>query len=146
YVFVGFTDEERGKVGSHYYAQRMTKEEVAATEAMVNMDTLGLAPPEIWVTGSDKHLSGLFAGLARQMNVPVTGVNVDRIGSTDSEEFMERKIPSITIHSLTQEAWNARILHTGKDRIRAMRLDDYYQTYRVLAAYLALLDERAGGN
>src|SRR6266852_6949657 len=40
YIFIGFTDEEKGEVGSHSYAQRMTKEEVAATDAMVNMDTL----------------------------------------------------------------------------------------------------------
>jgi hypothetical protein len=35
----------------------MTKEEVAATDAMVNMDTLGLAAPEVWTTHSDKRLS-----------------------------------------------------------------------------------------
>jgi len=35
YIFIGFTDEEKGEVGSHSYAQRMTKEEVAATDAMV---------------------------------------------------------------------------------------------------------------
>jgi len=43
YIFIGFTAEEKGEVGSHFYAQHMTKEQVAATDAMVNMDTLGLA-------------------------------------------------------------------------------------------------------
>ena len=68
---------------------------------------------------------------------------MEQIGSTDSEQFAARKIPSITIHSLTQETWNARILHTSKDRISAVRLDDYYQTYDLLAAYLAFLDGSA---
>ena len=40
FVFIGFTDEEKGLLGSSFYAGHMSKEEVAATDAMVNMDTL----------------------------------------------------------------------------------------------------------
>ena len=119
----------------------MTKENVATTDAMVNMDTLGLAPAEIWASHSDRKLHGALLYVAKQLNLPVTGVNVERVGSTDSEQFAARKIPSITIHSLTQETWNARILHTSKDKISAVRLDDYYRTYQLLSAYIALLDE-----
>jgi Zn-dependent M28 family amino/carboxypeptidase len=140
YIFVGFTDEEKGEVGSHFYAGRLTKEQIAATDAMVNMDTLGLAPTEIWASHSDKRLSSALLYIAKQLNMPVGAVNVEHVGSTDSEQFVAVKIPSITIHSLTQETWDARILHTSKDKISVMRLDDYYQTYRLLAAYIAFLD------
>jgi Zn-dependent M28 family amino/carboxypeptidase len=140
YVFVGFTDEEKGEIGSRSYAGHMTKEEVAATDAMVNMDTLGLAPTEIWASHSDKKLGSALVYIAKQLGLPVKGVDVDQIGSTDSVQFAAREIPSITVHSLTQETWNARILHTSKDKISAMRLDDYYQTYSLMAAYLAFLD------
>jgi Zn-dependent M28 family amino/carboxypeptidase len=143
YIFIGFTDEEQGEVGSRFYVHQMTKEQVAATEAMVNMDTLGLGPTEVWASHSDKRLTSALAYIAKQLNVPVTGVNVEQVGSTDAEQFAERKIPRITIHSLTQESWNAHILHTSKDKISAMRLDDYYQTYRLLAAYVAFLDQVA---
>jgi putative aminopeptidase FrvX len=144
YIFVGFTDEEKGEVGSRFYAGQMTKKQVAATDAMVNIDTLGLAQTEIWASHSDRRLSSALVYIAKQLGLPVKGVDVDQIGSTDSVQFAARKIPSITIHSLTQETWNARILHTSKDRISAMRLDDYYQTYGLLAAYLAFLDRVAG--
>ena len=40
--------------------------------------------------------------IGSQLNLHVTGMNVEQIGSTDSEQFAERKIPRITIHSLTQ--------------------------------------------
>ena len=143
YIFIGFTDEEQGEVGSRFYARQMTKEQVVATDAMVNMDTLGLAHTEVWASHSDKRLLGALVYIAKQLNVPVTAVNVDQVGSSDAEQFSERKIPRITIHSLTQETWDARILHTSKDRISAMRLDDYYQTYRLLAAYVAFLDQIA---
>ena len=140
YIFIGFTDEEKGEVGSHYYAKEMTKEQVATTDAMVNMDTLGLATTEIWATHSDNRLTNALIFLADRLKMPVTGVNVEQVGSTDSEQFAARKIPSITIHSLTQQAWNDGILHSPKDKISAIKLDDYYQTYRLIATYLALLD------
>lgn len=144
YIFIGFTDEEMGLVGSHFYARQMTKEQVAATEAMVNMDTLGLAPTEVWVSHSDQRLTRTLMYLAKQMNMSVAGVNFEEVGSTDSEQFAARKIPSITIHSITQENFNAHILHTSKDKLSALRLDEYYETYRLLAAYLAFLDQTAG--
>jgi Peptidase family M28 len=144
YIFIGFTDEEKGEVGSHSYVHRMTKEEVAAADAMVNMDSLGLTLPEVWASHSDKQLTGALIFIAKKLNVPVTGVNVDQIGSSDSVQFSERKIPSITIHSLTQETWNAHILHTSKDKLSVLRFDDYYQTYRIIGAYLAFLDQVAG--
>src|SRR6266576_2446785 len=71
YIFIGFTDEEKGLVGSHFYARQMTKEQVAATDAMVNMDTLGLGSTEVWASHSDKQLTGVLAYIAKQMNVPV---------------------------------------------------------------------------
>lgn len=143
YIFIGFTDEEKGEVGSRFYVRQMTKEQVVATDAMVNMDTLGLASTEVWLGHSDKTLTNALVYIAKQLNAPLTAVNVEQVGSTDAEQFSERKIPRITIHSLTQESWNAHILHTSKDKFSAMHLDDYYQTYCVLGAYLAFLDQVA---
>jgi hypothetical protein len=143
YIFVGFTDEEKGEIGSRFYARQMTKEQVAATDAMVNMDTLGLAPAKVWATHSDKNLIIMLFQVATILNTSVTAVNVEQIGATsDSEQFAERKIPRITIHSLTQKTWDARILHGSKDKLSAINLDDYYQTYRLVAAYLAFLDQK----
>lgn len=138
YIFIGFTDEEMGEVGSHFYAKQMTKEQIAATDGMVNMDTLGLAPTEVWAGHADKNLTNVLTYVARQLKLPVTAVSVEHAGA-DSEQFEARKIPSITIHSVTQAT--ADILHTSKDKISAMRLDDYYDTYRLLTAYVACLDQ-----
>jgi aminopeptidase-like protein len=141
YIFIGFTDEEKGEVGSHFYAQHMTKEQVASTEAMVNMDTLGLAPPEVWASHSDKSLTSVLAYIGSELKIPVTVQDVERVGSTDSVQFSARNIPSITVHSLTQQTYDAGILHTSKDKLSAMRLDDYYQSYKLLATYLVFLDQ-----
>jgi len=132
-------------VGSSFYVHQMSKVDIASTDAMVNIDTLGLAPTEIWGSHADKRLNSAIAYVARQLNMPISSVNVEGVGaSADSESFADRKIPSITIHSLTPEAWKAHILHSYKDKLSAIRLDDYYESYRLIAAYIAFLDQVAG--
>jgi hypothetical protein len=66
YVFIGFTDEERGEVGSRFYARQMTNGQIAATDAMVNMDTLGLAPTEVWASHSDKRLTSILVSVTHR--------------------------------------------------------------------------------
>jgi putative aminopeptidase FrvX len=145
YIFIGFTDEEKGEVGSHFYARQMTKEQVSETDAMVNMDTLGLAPIEVWANHSDKRLTAALIYIGKRLNLPVTGVSVDQIGaSSDSVQFSDRKIASITIHTLTQDSWDAHILHSSKDKLSAINLDEYYKNYNLIAAYVVFLDQVAG--
>jgi putative aminopeptidase FrvX len=140
YVFIGFTDEEKGLVGSRFYARNMTPEQVAATDAMVNMDTLGLAPTEVWTHRSDKRLTLALFQVSKLLELPLRGVNFENVGSTDSESFTKLKIPRITIHSLTQKSENEQILHSHKDNLSAINLGDYYDTYHLVAVYLAFLD------
>lgn len=142
YVFVGFTDEEMGLVGSNFYARKMTREQSAATAAMINLDTLGLAPSEVWLNRADKRLAAALYGVATLLNLPLTAVDFDQVGSTDSESFRRRKIPSLTIHTLTQKSENEQILHTRRDKLSAMNLDYYYDTYHLAAVYLVYLDQR----
>jgi putative aminopeptidase FrvX len=140
YIFIGFTEEEAGLVGSRFYASRMTREQLAATDAMVNMDTLGLASTNVWLNRSDKRLVLALGSVAKLVDLPVSGVNFEQVGSSDSESFAARNVPTITIHSLNQKAHNARILHTSRDKLAAVQLDDYYETYRLMAVYLVFLD------
>ena len=142
FVFVGFTGEESGLVGSMFYAGQLTPEQRAKIAGMVNMDTLGLGPTKIWATHADPPMLSGMAAIAQAMKLPIGVVNVDQVGLTDSESFAQYKIPRITIHSVTQETWP--ILHTDKDKLSAIKMDDYYMTYRLLAGYLAYLDGYLG--
>jgi len=65
-------------------------------------------------------------------------MNVGKAGGADADSFQERHMPTITIHSMTNETWP--ILHSRRDQMTAMSLTDYYDTYRLIAAYLAYLD------
>ena len=138
FVFIGFTEEERGLIGSKFYAARLTKEQRVKTRAMVNLDTLGLSDTKVWASRADPDLLKALFGVADSMHLPLQIVNADRMGTADSESFARVKIPSITIHSITEET--LPILHTSRDRWEAVRLDDYLETCRLIAAYLAFLD------
>ena len=105
---------------------------------MVNLDCLGLSPTKVWVKGSDRKLVAMLRGVAKALNLSLEGVNVDYVGTDDSQSFARRKIPSISIHSLTQET--LPILHSIRDNLDAIRRGDYYDTYRLVAAYLPYLD------
>lgn len=103
FVFVGFMGEEQHLEGSGYYAEHLSQEQRDRIKAMVNMDTLGLGPTEVWVTHADDMLVRYLNGMAKALGLPLSGVNVDKIGTTDSESFARYKIPRITIHTLTQD-------------------------------------------
>jgi Zn-dependent M28 family amino/carboxypeptidase len=140
YVFIGFADQEKGAVGAQYYAQHLTKEQVGSTSAMVDMEMLGLGPAEIWASHSDDHLIGQLLYVAHLLDSSIVGTNLDQFTHSDSEGFAKRKIPRITIHTLTQEVWDAHIIHTPKDNLSVIQPEEYYQTYSLIAAYLAFLD------
>lgn len=135
--FVAFTGEEKGLLGSRAYVRHVVKTHEPVI-AMVNMDTLGLAETEVWVSHADPKLAHLMEVAAETVKLPVSGVNVEKVGSSDSESFRAKKIPAITIHSLTSAT--LPILHSPRDRIEAIDRDKYYRTYRLVLAYLALLD------
>ncbi|MBZ5645770.1 MAG: Zn-dependent exopeptidase M28 [Acidobacteriia bacterium] len=138
FVFVGFTAEEQGLVGSKAYADGLSKEDRANIRAMVDIDTLGLSSTKVWATRADKKLLAELVRVAQTMKLPLQAVNADKVGAADSFSFDKYKIPTIAIHSITQETW--RILHTDKDTLAVLHMDEYYDTYRLLAVYLAYLD------
>jgi hypothetical protein len=138
FIFVGFTGEERGLLGSAYYVQQLSPEQIARIEVMVNLDTLGLSPTKIWVTQSDPRLVNALELLARSMNLPVAGLNIDGFGESDEESFIDKKVCAVVVHSLTPQT--AHVLHHPDDNPSALRFDDYYDTYRLMAAYLTVLD------
>lgn len=85
----------------------------------------------------NKRLAAAFANVTKSLGMPLLAVNVEQVARDDSLSFRDRKIPVISIHSVTQETFP--ILHSVRDQAAAIRMDDYYATYRLITAYLAFL-------
>jgi len=140
FVFVAFSGEEKGLVGSRYYADHLSADQRAQIEAMVNFDSLGLGPTKVWASHADKMLLAALLKTASTVKLPVSTVNVEEVGATaDSESFAHYHIPRITLHSVTQETWP--VLHSPSDNLDAISLSDYYDSYKLVARYLVYLDD-----
>ena len=139
FVFIGFTAEEEGLVGSRNYVHHLSKQERAQIHAMIAMDTLGITPTKVWSSHSDKTLLYYLVNVSQSLNLPISGMNVDYVGDTDSSPFRDAKIPTVTFHSITTETWH--ILHSDKDDIKAIDQKAYLDSCRLIAAYVAYLDE-----
>jgi len=138
FVFIGFTLEEEDLTGSRFYAKGLTPVQKAKISALVNMDSLGLSPTAVWVSHADPELVKMAGGVALATKLPLRAINVDKVGESDAEAFAALHLRSITFHSLTQQT--LEILHSKRDTIQAIHVDDYYDSYRFLAAYLAWID------
>jgi Peptidase family M28 len=142
FVFVGFSAEEKGLIGSAYYVEHLPPEQRGRIEAMVNLDSLGLGPTEVWATHADQTLLNVLAATGTASRLPISPMNVDNLGTADSESFARYRIPRITLHSVTEETWP--ILHSVRDQLSAVKMKDYYDSYHLIAEYLAHLDDTLG--
>lgn len=144
FFFISFAGEEKGLVGSRFYVKNLESVQVDKIKAMICMDTLALGPTEVWVNRSNPELALALRRIALSLKLPLYRSDVENVGESDEEAFIQRKVPTITIHSLTQET--LPVLHNEKDNYRAVHFGDYYQSYRLLSAYLAFLDQGAALN
>ena len=139
YIFVAFAAEESGLEGSRTYVNKLTREGRRAIRAMINIDSIGMTPPKIWGHRADPRLRDAYQRVASALQIQPASVNVERVGDDDAHSFIDAKIPTLSIHSLTQDT--LRILHSPSDKISAIHMDDYYSTYRLTATLLVYLDD-----
>jgi Zn-dependent M28 family amino/carboxypeptidase len=138
FEFVGFAAEEKGLWGSQTYVKSIPKSDRAQIAAVITLDSIGLTPTKCWPNGSSPELMRYAAIIARTLKLDFQGINVDRIGTTDSESFRKAHIPVLSLHSVTQETW--RLINNPSDVWSAVSWQDYYDSYKLISALLAYLD------
>jgi Zn-dependent M28 family amino/carboxypeptidase len=93
-IFVAFGKEESGLLGSRAMVKAIKKEDVEQYCAMVNIDSLGMAAPQVPVNLSSSSLVGRVVDLAQRMKIPFNKVIIDN-AMADSISFISKKIPAI---------------------------------------------------
>lgn len=139
-VFVAFGREEKGLVGSRAMTSAIPEEQLAGYCAMINIDSLGLGPPQVADNMSSKPLANFTEALAKEMEIPFAHASIGRANS-DSSSFVARKIPAVTIHGLDNQ-WQ-RILHSRRDRPDKVNAASVYLGYRLALGMLVRLDRAA---
>ncbi len=138
FVFAGFTDEEKGLVGSYFYVSQLGKEQIQRIAAMINFDSVGAGPTEVQQSTADEVLLHKLMDVTDMMKLPLSLMNVEQVGTSDFASFSSKRVPTLIFHSITPK--NYKLLHTARDNATALKLDDYYDSYRIGALYLAYLD------
>ena len=138
--FIGFAEEEKGLIGSTFYTKQLKPEDIEKIRLMIDLDSLGLGPTKIWLSHSDEKMASALKRVADALNLSLEPVNADRVGDEDSTPFRKIHVPTVMLHSITQDTLST--LHSTNDNIGKIHFSDYYDTYRLIAAYLAYLDSQ----
>ncbi len=137
-LFVAFGEEEKGLIGSQAMTEKIKKEQAAEYCAMINIDSLGVARPQVADNLSSKKLTEAVADLATQMDMPFASARIEGAGA-DSQPFLGKKIPAVTIHGLTND-W-PKLLHSSNDKPEKVNTQSVYLGYRLALALLAKVDK-----
>jgi len=100
-VFVAFTGEETGRLGSKYFLRNATRYPPEGMIAMVNLDSLGRLgerPLLMLGAGTAEEWVHILQGAGYVTGVQVQPVN-DDIGSSDQASFIEAGIPAVQLFS-----------------------------------------------
>jgi len=139
-LFVAFGNEEKGLFGSRAMVGAIDKNQTGQFCAMINIDSLGLAEPQVLDNTSSRKLIRLAEDLAKEMKMPFDHAS-DPGADADSSSFVAKKIPALTIHGLNED-WQS-ILHSKNDQVSRVNPFNFYLGYRFALALLVRIDSSA---
>ncbi len=108
-IFIAFTGEEAGLIGSRYYLAHAKKYPVEKMTAMLNLDTVGRLnhhPVTVFGTGTARELVHIFRGASFVTGIPVNSVQ-DDFGSSDQAAFIQAGVPAVQFFATAHEDYHA---------------------------------------
>src|SRR5690606_2406402 len=98
-VFIAFTGEESGLLGSRYYVKHPTPVPLSGIIGDLNLDTvgsLGEHPVSILATESAREWPFVFSGITAITGIPTRSV-VGASVSSDQQAFIDQGIPGVQV-------------------------------------------------
>ena len=135
------TAKETWNLGSEFYVRQLDAEGRRRLRAMVGLLALGQGPLSAWAAHADPDLLLDFASVTRALGLPLRDVSFTGGVPSDAEPFRIWGLPSITLHSHDQ---GSLLLLRDPTRDRSLaRIDPdrYAESFRLVAVYLAYLDQ-----
>ena len=125
-IFVAFSGEEQGFLGSEAYIARMAASpgRVESLVAMLNLDVIGCCGDTLEASNESRTLQDRIGAAAQRNGVPFRGVSG---GGSDQQSFSKRGVPSTLI------LWSDYILHTTADTVEKVDLRHLQQAGDVVS-------------
>jgi len=137
-IFVAFGKEEKGRLGSKAMVEAIDKAQSKQYCAMINFDSLGLGAPQVLENISSKKLIMQVAEVAKRMEIPF-GKGALYGPDSDSSSFIEKKIPSVTIHGVAGDF--LKVIHTPNDQPTVVNATSVYLAYRLALSLVIEIDQ-----
>ena len=137
-LFVAFGEEETGLRGSHAMVKAIAKEDRAAYCAMVNLDSFGLARPQVLENVTSPKLLDFVRTVADKAKVPIASASLAGVADADSSSFKAAGIPAVTLHGLPAN-WQ-QIIHSAADQPGQIHPASMYLGYVLTLNLVAQLD------
>lgn len=131
FEFVAFSSGDRALVGSTSFVGSLDADQIRRIQAMVDIDGLGTGPLRAEVSHSDPELLCDFWATSELLGMPLRATIAVDGPRSDSEPFRRVGIPVIGLSSLSRPGTEQTIDEKA-----------YHDNYRLIAVYLAMLDER----
>lgn len=100
-VFVAFTAEEAGLLGSRYFAANPLPHPLEGINAVLNMDTVGRLEGKdisVFSASSSSDWPPIFRGVGFTTGIGTQMINTD-LASSDQQSFIDQGIPAVQISS-----------------------------------------------
>ena len=126
-VFVAFSGEEEGFLGSEAYIARTSASpgRLESLVAMLNLDVIGCCGDTLEASGESKALQDRIGAAAQRAGVPFRAVSG---GGSDQQSFSKRGVPATLV------LWSDYILHTTQDTIAKVDLGHLQKAGDVVTA------------
>jgi Iap family predicted aminopeptidase len=137
-LFVAFGAEEEGLRGSRAMVSDIAKPDRWSYCAMVNLDSFGLARPQVLDNVTTPKLRDFTKTVAQKCKVAIATASLEGLADADSSSFKAAGIPAITLHGVSND-W-AKILHTPSDQAGKIQSASVYLGYILTLNLVAELD------
>lgn len=137
-LFVAFGEEEAGLKGSKAMVDAISKADRPQYCAMVNLDSFGLARPQVLENTTTPKLRDFVKVVAEQCKVPIATASLEGVADADSSSFKAAGIPAVTLHGLPADWY--RIIHSERDEADQIRSPSMYLGYILALNLLGRLD------
>lgn len=137
-VFIAFSGEERGLIGSRYYCNEEPLFPLEDTVAMINFDMIGrLRNRSLTVFGSSTSevfedlINQAAEGLELDMNIPRSG-----FGGSDHLPFYQKEIPDVFIHTGLHDVY-----HTPEDTYETINVSGMVDVIDFSENFVKVVDQ-----
>ena len=137
-LFVAFGGEETGLKGSKAMVAAIAKQDRASYCAMVNLDSFGLARPQVLENATTRKLLNFVRVVAEKCKVPIASASLEGVADADSSSFKSAGIPAVTLHGLSNDWF--RIIHTQRDNVESIKSASVYLGYILCMNLVGQLD------